>query len=290
MQDDTCSSISSLFSLSLTQLSSLNPGIDCSSSSNTAIQSSQVVCVERDSARVGVNPPCILSHKVEKQETCNSLRLLGARVSPTGGAQVLSSLELYRLNPGLLCDRLTPPVEGALAGSEVREKGGILPFSSPSTLSELASRCPVPLPCPALSPFADKLEYYFLLQSPVSFLSPNSIHRFFQPLSWVCLAQGVAKLYASYQAFILSISSPCLSCTPIPLTQVCLAQGVSKLFQQGGCGAQCKQLSLSPSATCANLMSSHFGNSVAKWKACNKFQCADVIGQYRKTICIPRKK
>ena len=118
LQGDTCSSVRSRFDLSATQFSSLNPGLDCNN--NPTLPVSQIVCVERDSARVGNNPPCTRSHRVEKQETCDYLRMLGLETSPQGFVTALSWLEFYRINPGIMCNSLTPPLGNALVGAEVR--------------------------------------------------------------------------------------------------------------------------------------------------------------------------
>lgn len=103
-----------LFGLDPQQFLALNPGLDCNN-----LVDMQTICVERDSSMVGYNPPCTRTHRVEGQENCNYLRSL-ALVKTQDSYQPLSWLDFFRLNPGLVCDRLTPPVGGALVGTEVR--------------------------------------------------------------------------------------------------------------------------------------------------------------------------
>ena len=118
LQGDTCSLVQTQFSLNASSFSSLNPGIDCTSS--TSLAASQVLCLERDPSRLGINPPCTATHRVQRQETCDYLRSLGTQTFPDGTVSRLSWLEFYRLNPGVVCNRLTPPIGDALVGAEVR--------------------------------------------------------------------------------------------------------------------------------------------------------------------------
>ena len=125
MQGDTCSSVQSQFSLNASSFSSLNPGINCASNPNLA--ASQILCLERDPSKLGFNPPCTATHRVQRQETCDYLRSLGTQTFPDGMVSRLSWLEFYRLNPGLVCNRLTPPIGDALVGAEVRSPGLLYP-------------------------------------------------------------------------------------------------------------------------------------------------------------------
>ncbi|CAI6007433.1 unnamed protein product [Closterium sp. NIES-65] len=88
---DTCESVAASLGLSSSSLPLLNPGSVCSSPLNP----SRSLCIERDDGKVGTG-----------EQRCNSLYSVSCTSSCTavvGDRQLVSLLELYRLNPGLVC-------------------------------------------------------------------------------------------------------------------------------------------------------------------------------------------
>ncbi|CAI5465042.1 unnamed protein product [Closterium sp. Yama58-4] len=150
VQNDTCESIASLFSLTsscpdpsqpcTTDLLRLNPGLDCSittaattttktpttpldgggggssSSSSSSdpdksLPTGLSICVERATALL---PVCGETVTVESVGNASCAAVLAGMDPP------LSALELYRMNPGIYCHRLLPPsVESGFPGSEI---------------------------------------------------------------------------------------------------------------------------------------------------------------------------
>ncbi|CAI5509264.1 unnamed protein product, partial [Closterium sp. Naga37s-1] len=88
---DTCESVAASLGLSSSSLPLLNPGSVCSSPLNP----SRSLCIERDDGMVGIG-----------EQRCNSLSLVSGTSSCSAvveGRQLGSLVELYRLNPGLVC-------------------------------------------------------------------------------------------------------------------------------------------------------------------------------------------
>ncbi|CAI5969009.1 unnamed protein product [Closterium sp. NIES-64] len=91
LHGDTCESVAASLGLSSSSLPLLNPGSVCSSPLNP----SRSLCIERDDGKVGTG-----------EQRCNSLYSVSCTSSCTavvGDRQLVSLLELYRLNPGLVC-------------------------------------------------------------------------------------------------------------------------------------------------------------------------------------------
>ncbi|CAI6005636.1 unnamed protein product [Closterium sp. NIES-65] len=144
VQNDTCESIAANFSLTAscldpsqpctTDLLSLNPGLDCSSSSsNYPLPTGLSICVKRSTPMV---PLCRETVRVQgaRSVTCASL-LAKVKFPP-------SALELYRMNPGIYCHRLLPPSkDSGFPGSEVcvRLRAGMTMGSCPRSELYLAT-------------------------------------------------------------------------------------------------------------------------------------------------------
>ncbi|CAI5974005.1 unnamed protein product [Closterium sp. NIES-64] len=142
--NDTCESIAANFSLTAscldpsqpctTDLLSLNPGLDCSSSSsNYPLPTGLSICVKRSTPMV---PLCRETVRVQgaRSVTCASL-LAKVKFPP-------SALELYRMNPGIYCHRLLPPSkDSGFPGSEVcvRLRAGMTMGSCPRSELYLAT-------------------------------------------------------------------------------------------------------------------------------------------------------
>ncbi|CAI5486355.1 unnamed protein product, partial [Closterium sp. Naga37s-1] len=88
---DTCESVAASFGLS-SSLSLLNPGLDCSS----PLPPSRSLCIERDDRKVGIGEECFLDASTVVSGTSSCTQVVE-------GHQLGSLLELYRLNPGLVC-------------------------------------------------------------------------------------------------------------------------------------------------------------------------------------------
>ncbi|CAI6007437.1 unnamed protein product [Closterium sp. NIES-65] len=89
---DTCESVAASFGLSSSSLSLLNPGLDCSS----PLPLSRSLCIERDDRKVGIGEECFLDASTVGSGTSSCTQVVE-------GHQLGSLLELYRLNPGLVC-------------------------------------------------------------------------------------------------------------------------------------------------------------------------------------------
>ncbi|CAI7841126.1 unnamed protein product, partial [Closterium sp. NIES-53] len=121
VQNDTCESIATLFSLTAscpdpsqpcaTDLLRLNPGLDCSittattttsttTSTSSTLPTGLSICLERATPLM---PMCEEAVVVESAGNATCAAVLA------GMKPALSALELYRMNPGIFCHRLLPP-------------------------------------------------------------------------------------------------------------------------------------------------------------------------------------
>ncbi|GJP35803.1 hypothetical protein CLOM_g20329 [Closterium sp. NIES-68] len=95
--DDTCAAVAALFALDETELTRLNPGLDCSGADSCAAPSAgQQICVHEGE---GMDyPMCVWWADVRPGDTCAALM----------GRYNLNALTFFWLNPGLKCDALFP--------------------------------------------------------------------------------------------------------------------------------------------------------------------------------------
>ncbi|CAI5954013.1 unnamed protein product [Closterium sp. NIES-65] len=90
-QGDTCESVAASLGISSLSLESLNPGVHCSS----PLPPSRSLCMEReDGADDGSGEYCNTVYSVSGTSSCAQV---------VNDFEFSSSLELYRLNPGLVC-------------------------------------------------------------------------------------------------------------------------------------------------------------------------------------------
>ncbi|CAI5483435.1 unnamed protein product [Closterium sp. Yama58-4] len=95
--DDTCSAVAGLFGIDETELTRLNPGLDCSGTESCQAPSpGQQVCVREGEGMA--YPMCMWWEGVKPGDTCTTLM---ARYN-------LPALVFFWLNPGLACDNLFP--------------------------------------------------------------------------------------------------------------------------------------------------------------------------------------
>ncbi|CAI5959345.1 unnamed protein product [Closterium sp. NIES-65] len=87
IEGDTCTLVASTFGLSLAELATVNPGLNCD-----ALTTGQQVCI-----KLGAPVPqtCLNTYTVNPGETCNDVML---NTYPP-----ISATELYQYNPGLIC-------------------------------------------------------------------------------------------------------------------------------------------------------------------------------------------
>ncbi|CAI5465320.1 unnamed protein product [Closterium sp. Yama58-4] len=91
---DKCPSIENFLKLEPDSLRELNPGFDCSSSA--PLIASRSLCIERNWLAVAFMPVCLRTGFIQSKEGCAQL------VESSKGK--LSMLDLYRMNPGLVCN------------------------------------------------------------------------------------------------------------------------------------------------------------------------------------------
>ncbi|GJP45824.1 hypothetical protein CLOM_g5169 [Closterium sp. NIES-68] len=97
-KEDTCASVAEFLGTTLESIQQLNPGVDCSSS--TPLPSSHSLCLERNPAFVGYTPSADRLEVVSSREGCRRV------VEKSHGS--VDMLQLFRLNPGLLCSDALP--------------------------------------------------------------------------------------------------------------------------------------------------------------------------------------
>ncbi|CAI5471723.1 unnamed protein product [Closterium sp. Yama58-4] len=116
LSGDTCWSISAQLFLTTSNLTALNPGLDCSE----PIKAGRSLCVERNATFAFTVPRCIRYGVLTAQDTCERLLLevAGSGDDPVGVGKVnaVRWAELYRNNPGLICSSVLP-VSASAVGS-----------------------------------------------------------------------------------------------------------------------------------------------------------------------------
>ncbi|CAI5971082.1 unnamed protein product, partial [Closterium sp. NIES-64] len=115
LSGDTCWSISAQLFLTTSNLTALNPGLDCSE----PIKAGRSLCVERNATFAFTVPRCLRYGVLTAQDTCERLLLeAGSEDDPTGAGNVnaVRWAELYRNNPGLICSSVIP-VSASAVGS-----------------------------------------------------------------------------------------------------------------------------------------------------------------------------
>ncbi|CAI5505997.1 unnamed protein product [Closterium sp. Naga37s-1] len=123
---DTCWSISAQLFLTTSNLTALNPGLDCSE----PIKAGRSLCIERNATFAFTVPQCLRYGVLTPQDTCERLLLqvAGSEDDPTGAGKVnaMRWAELYRNNPGLICSSVIPvsaSAVGSNTGVQVRGAG-----------------------------------------------------------------------------------------------------------------------------------------------------------------------
>ncbi|CAI5514577.1 unnamed protein product, partial [Closterium sp. Naga37s-1] len=87
---DTCESVAASLAISSLSLQQLNPGSNCSS----PLPPSRSLCIERDDGKVGSGRYCDSTYSASGTDSCTAV---------AEGRQLGTLVELYRLNPGLVC-------------------------------------------------------------------------------------------------------------------------------------------------------------------------------------------
>ncbi|CAI5528861.1 unnamed protein product [Closterium sp. Naga37s-1] len=124
LSGDTCWSISAQLLLSTSNLTALNPGLDCSE----PIKAGRSLCVERNATFAFTVPRCLRCGVLTAQDTCERLLLeAGSEDDPTGAGKVnaVRWAELYRNNLGLICSSVIPVSASAIGSNTgVQVRGG----------------------------------------------------------------------------------------------------------------------------------------------------------------------
>ncbi|CAI5458359.1 unnamed protein product [Closterium sp. Yama58-4] len=125
LSGDTCWSISAQLFLTTSNLTALNPGIDCSE----PIKAGRSLCIERNATFAYTVPRCLQNGVLTAQDTCERLLLqvAGSEDDPMGDAKenAMRWAELYRNNPGLICSSVIPVSASAVGSSTgVQVRGG----------------------------------------------------------------------------------------------------------------------------------------------------------------------
>ncbi|CAI5522592.1 unnamed protein product, partial [Closterium sp. Naga37s-1] len=117
ISSDTCWSISTQLGLTSSNLTSLNPGLNCSE----PIKAGRSLCVERNATFAFKVPRCSRYGVLTPQDTCERLlrQVEGSEGDPTGTAEVnaMRWAELYRNNPGLICSDVIPTTASAVGSN-----------------------------------------------------------------------------------------------------------------------------------------------------------------------------
>ncbi|CAI5479150.1 unnamed protein product [Closterium sp. Yama58-4] len=116
LQGDTCWSISAQLFLTTSNLTALNPGLNCPE----PIKAGRSLCIERNATFAYTVPRCLQYGVLTAQDTCERLLLqvAGSEDDPTGAGKENATrwAELYRNNPGLICSSVIP-VSASTVGS-----------------------------------------------------------------------------------------------------------------------------------------------------------------------------
>ncbi|CAI5514499.1 unnamed protein product, partial [Closterium sp. Naga37s-1] len=117
ISSDTCWSISTQLGLTSSNLTALNPCLDCSES----IKAGRSLCVERNATFAFTVPQCSRYGVLTPQDTCERLlrQVAGGEGDPTGAGEVnaMRWAELYRNNPGLICSDVIPITASAVGSN-----------------------------------------------------------------------------------------------------------------------------------------------------------------------------
>ncbi|CAI5936543.1 unnamed protein product [Closterium sp. NIES-65] len=126
LSGDTCWSISAQLFLTTSNLTTLNPGLDCSE----PIKAGRSLCIERNATFAYTVPRCLQYGMLIAQDTCERLLLqvAGSEDDPSraGKENATRWAELYRNNPGLICSSVIPvsaSAVGSNTGVQVRGRG-----------------------------------------------------------------------------------------------------------------------------------------------------------------------
>ncbi|CAI5980635.1 unnamed protein product [Closterium sp. NIES-64] len=126
LSGDTCWSISAQLFLTTSNLTTLNPGLDCSE----PIKAGRSLCIERNATFAYTVPRCLQYGMLTAQDTCERLLLqvAGSEDDPSraGKENATRWAELYRNNPGLICSSVIPvsaSAVGSNTGVQVRGRG-----------------------------------------------------------------------------------------------------------------------------------------------------------------------
>ncbi|CAI5514476.1 unnamed protein product [Closterium sp. Naga37s-1] len=125
LQGDTCWSISAQLGLTSSNLTALNPGLNCSE----PIKAGRSLCVERNTTFAFTIPQCSRYGVLTPQDTCERLlRQVAASDGDPSGAGKMNAVrwaELYRNNPGLICSDVIPSTASAVGSNiGVQVSGG----------------------------------------------------------------------------------------------------------------------------------------------------------------------
>ncbi|CAI5980639.1 unnamed protein product [Closterium sp. NIES-64] len=132
LSGDTCWSISAQLFLTTSNLTTLNPGLDCSE----PIKAGRSLCIERNATFAYTVPRCLQYGMLTAQDTCERLLLqvAGSEDDPSraGKENATRWAELYRNNPGLICSSVIP-VSASAVGSNtgVQAPGLVLGHAFP---------------------------------------------------------------------------------------------------------------------------------------------------------------
>ncbi|CAI5503727.1 unnamed protein product [Closterium sp. Naga37s-1] len=117
ISSDTCWSISTQLGFTSSNLTALNPGLNCSG----PIKAGRSLCVERNATFAFTVPQCSRYGVLTPQDTCERLlrQVEGSEGDPTGTAEVnaMRWAELYRNNPGLICSDVIPTTASAVGSN-----------------------------------------------------------------------------------------------------------------------------------------------------------------------------
>ncbi|CAI5484486.1 unnamed protein product [Closterium sp. Yama58-4] len=119
ISSDTCWSISTQLGLTSSNLTALNPGLDCFE----PIKAGRSLCVERNATFAFTVPQCSRYGVLTPQDTCERLlrQVAGSEGDPTGAGEVnaMRWAELCRNNPGLICSDVIPITASAVGSNTV---------------------------------------------------------------------------------------------------------------------------------------------------------------------------
>ncbi|CAI5980633.1 unnamed protein product [Closterium sp. NIES-64] len=126
LEGDTCWSIRAQLFLTTSNLTALNPGLNCSEH----IKAGRSLCIKRNATFAYTVPRCLRYGVLTAQDTCERLLLqvAASEDDPTGDGKENATrwAELYRNNPGLICSSVIPvsaSAVGSSTGMQVRGGG-----------------------------------------------------------------------------------------------------------------------------------------------------------------------